>query len=100
MTEEIEASPSGILIKGITRDGKPFRPSDWAERLAGVFTRFGPGQRLGYSPYIRPVTVGNVRCVEVQPALREIDAMAFNFLMNFARDNELQVEEPAGENAA
>lgn len=96
----IEASPSGILIKGITRDGKTFRPSDWAERLAGVFTCFEPGQRLCYSPYIRPITLDNVRCVEVQPALREIDARAFDFLMNFARDNELQVENPAGEAAA
>jgi hypothetical protein len=96
----IEDPPSGIIIKGITQEGKTFRPSDWAERLAGVFTCFGPDQRLCYSPYIRPVTLDNVRCVEVQPALREIDAMAFNFLMNFARDNELQVENPAGEEAA
>lgn len=95
-----EASPSGILIKGITHDGKTFRPSDWAERLAGVFTCFGPDQRLCYSPYIRPVTVDNVRCVEVQTKLKEVDPMAFKFLMNFARDNELQVEEQKEETKA
>ena len=27
-----------IFIQGITKDGKTFRPSDWAERLAGVMS--------------------------------------------------------------
>ncbi|HZF85116.1 MAG TPA: DUF3579 domain-containing protein, partial [Burkholderiaceae bacterium] len=32
------ASPPGkeIFIQGITSTGRTFRPSDWAERLAGV----------------------------------------------------------------
>ena len=30
----------GIIIKGITQQGKPFRPSDWAERLCGVMRCF------------------------------------------------------------
>jgi hypothetical protein len=28
--------PREIFIQGRTRDGKTFRPSDWAERLAGA----------------------------------------------------------------
>jgi hypothetical protein len=84
-------TPSCILIKGLTSSGKAFRPSDWAERLAGVFTCLGDDHRLRYSPHVRPVSVENVRCVEVSSRLREVDPMAFNFLMNFARDNELQV---------
>lgn len=84
-------TPSCVLIKGLTTSGKTFRPSDWAERLAGVFTCLGDDHRLCYSPYIRPVTVENVRSVEISAQLRQIDPMAFNFLMNFARDNELQV---------
>ena len=32
-----------FFIQGITRDGKTFRPSDWAERLAGVMSSFRPG---------------------------------------------------------
>lgn len=95
-----ESPPSGIIIKGLTHAGKKFRPSDWAERLAGVFACFGPDQRLCYSPYIHPFAIDDVPCVEVQPALREVDPMAFNFLMNFARDNELQVEERIDEKTA
>ena len=32
-----------LFIQGVTLDGKTFRPSDWAERLAGVMSRFRPG---------------------------------------------------------
>lgn len=94
-----EAPPSEIIIKGLTHAGKKFRPSDWAERLAGVFACFGADQRLCYSPYIRPLAINDIPCVEVQPKLQEIDPMAFNFLMNFARDNDLQVETPTEEKA-
>jgi hypothetical protein len=29
-----------LFIQGVTLDGKTFRPSDWAERLAGVMSQF------------------------------------------------------------
>ena len=32
-----------VFIQGITSDGRTFRPSDWAERLAGVMSSFRPG---------------------------------------------------------
>ncbi|MBL8384765.1 MAG: DUF3579 domain-containing protein [Burkholderiales bacterium] len=79
-----------FVIMGITLDGKPFRPSDWAERLAGVMSSFGGG-RLGYSPYCYPITSNNVKSVVVHADLYEIEPMAHKFLLNFARDNELQV---------
>jgi hypothetical protein len=88
-----------LIIQGITLSGKTFRPSDWADRLAGVFTCLGNDHRLCYSPYVRPLTLDNIRCVEVLPELKEIDPMAFKFLMNFARDNELKVQEQRGETA-
>ena len=31
-----------LLIKGVTRDGNSFRPSDWADRLCGVMAVFRP----------------------------------------------------------
>lgn len=79
-----------FVILGITVEGKTFRPSDWAERLAGVMSSFGGG-RLGYSPYCYPITSGNIKSVVVHRKLRDIEPMAYNFLLNFARDNELQV---------
>lgn len=79
-----------FVILGITVEGKTFRPSDWAERLAGVMSSFGGG-RLGYSPYCYPITSNNIKSVVVSRKLRDLEPMAYNFLVNFARDNELQV---------
>ncbi len=89
-----------IFIQGLTRDGRSFRPSDWAERLAGAMSAFRPGgmansrfAAIGYSPYCVPTVVGKVKCVVVNEALRDIEPMAWDFVMNFARDNDLQVSE-------
>jgi len=35
-----------FLIRGVTLDGRPFRPSDWAERLCGVMAAFGNDHRI------------------------------------------------------
>lgn len=82
---------SEFVIVGLTRDGRPFRPSDWAERLCGVMSQFGADGRMRYSPYVQPITSNGVRCVVVDEGLREIEPLAYNFLVGFARDNELQV---------
>ena len=89
-----------VVIKGVTRDGKTFRPSDWAERLAGVMSSFRPGgpqpgSHLGYSPWCVPTTVEGEKCVIVDRELRDYDPMAWDFCVNFARDNDLQVADAA-----
>lgn len=95
----VSPSSSEVFIQGITRDGRTFRPSDWSERLAGVMARFrpggagGPGAHLGYSPWCLPTVIGGVKCVVVSRALREHEPMAWDFVMNFARDNDLQTAE-------
>jgi hypothetical protein len=101
--------PRQLFIRGLTKEGRSFRPSDWAERLAGAMSSFRPGGAqggigafIGYSPYCVPRIVGGVKGVVVSEALRGIEPMAWDFVMNFARDNELQVAEhgPADEAAA
>ena len=92
------AAPRRFKIEGITREGKTFRPSDWAERLAGALSSFRPagtgiGAHIGYSPYCVPRVVKGVKCVIVNEALRGIEPMAWDFVMNFARDNDLEVAE-------
>ncbi|NBT92682.1 MAG: DUF3579 domain-containing protein [Betaproteobacteria bacterium] len=87
-------------ILGLTRQGRVFRPSDWAERLAGVMSQFRPGgpqpgSHLGYSPWCVPTSIGETKCVIVHPDLREHDVMAWDFCLNFARDNDLQTSEGA-----
>jgi len=93
-----EHQPRQYYIQGTTRQGRSFRPSDWAERLAGAMACFGPGgaaggpgAHLGYSPYCVPRIVAGMRCVMVDERLREIEPMAWDFVMNFARDNDLPV---------
>lgn len=88
----------GVFIRGITRDGRTFRPSDWAERLAGVMAQFpapggagGLGGHIAYSPWCVPTTLDGAKCVVVNRALRDHEPMAWDFVMGFARDNELQV---------
>ncbi len=92
------SSPKEVFIQGITREGRTFRPSDWAERLAGAMSSFRPGgaqpgSHLSYSPSCVPTVIGNVKCVVVNTELREHEPMAWDFVMNFARDNDLQVGE-------
>ncbi|HEX2540630.1 MAG TPA: DUF3579 domain-containing protein [Caldimonas sp.] len=93
-----------VFIQGVTRDGKPFRPSDWAERLAGAMSSFRPGgsaggigAHIGYSPLCVPRQFGPLRGVLVSAELREIEPMAWDFVMNFARDNQLVVSDPPGD---
>ena len=95
--------PRQYTIRGITLEGRTFRPSDWSERLAGAMSSFRPGggvgahvgigAYIGYSPYCVPQVIDGVKCVLVNEALRGIEPMAWDFVMNFARDNLLRVAE-------
>ena len=82
-----------FVIQGVTLDGKPFRPSDWAERLCGVMSAFGGDHRMQYSPYVHPVTANGIRCVVVDIRLEELEPMAYRFLLSFAKDNDLKVRD-------
>ena len=87
-----------VFIQGVTANGRTFRPSDWSERLAGVMSQFRPGgarpgSHLSYSPWCVPNTINGVKCVVVHTDLRDADPMAWDFVMHFARDNQLQVVE-------
>lgn len=96
----VSNSANEVYILGLTRSGRAFRPSDWSERLAGVMSQFRPGgpqpgSHLGYSPWCIPTAVNGVRCVIVHHDLREYDVMAWDFCMNFAKDNDLQISQGA-----
>jgi len=94
------SKPRQYSIRGVTTDGRTFRPSDWSERLAGAMSSFRPGGGaggigafIGYSPYCVPQVIDGVKCVLVNEALKGIEPMAWDFVMNFARDNHLTVTE-------
>ena len=97
INEPTNAPAREFFIQGITSDGRPFRPSDWAERLCGAMSCFRPegsggrNAHLQYSPYVRPALLNGVRSVVVNEAIREIEPLAYHFVVNFAKDNDLQI---------
>jgi hypothetical protein len=96
----VSNSANEVYILGQTQSGRAFRPSDWSERLAGVMSQFRPGgpqpgSHLGYSPWCVPTSVNGVRCVIIHRDLRDYDVMAWDFCMNFAKDNDLQISQGA-----
>ncbi len=91
-----DLQPGEILVLGRTHEGRTFRPSDWAERLAGVMSRFRPvgaghaEEHLCYSPLCMPTLVDGVRAVVVSRELADVEPMAYQFVLRFARDNNLE----------
>jgi hypothetical protein len=98
--EPFEGAIQGYLIKGITHSQKTFRPGDWPERLAGVITLFVGERRPGIRPGIHiactrlamPVVDAGIKCFFVSEELRAVCADAFDFVMRFAKDNDLPVD--------
>jgi hypothetical protein len=94
----VPSNPREVFIQGVTREGRTFRPSDWAERLAGVMSSFRPGgaqpgSHLSYSPWCIPTVIDGVKCVIVNRELRDHEPMAWDFVINFATDNDLTVSD-------
>ncbi|MCX4187554.1 DUF3579 domain-containing protein [Methylophaga sp. OBS4] len=80
-----------VIIKGLTQDGGKFRPSDWAERLCGAVASYGPGRRIIFHPHVRLASIDSVKCVVIDAILEQKDEMLFEFLTDFAKENNLQV---------
>lgn len=91
-----------IFIQGLTHEGKIFRPSDWAERLAGVVAQFtsssqtGQDARFTHCPWCTPTLIHGVKCVVVQCVLQTKAPQAWNYILRFAADNALVVTEGCG----
>lgn len=96
---ESTITPTDFIIQGLTIAGRQFRPSDWADRLCGIMSRFHPDaepgfdRHLRYSPYVKPGLVEGVRSVLVDARIHDLEPLAYLFLRDFARDNDLRVIE-------
>lgn len=84
---------TSFIIVGLTREGRKFRPSDWAERLCGVMSAFGAEKRMKYSPFVTPCTLNGEKSVFIDGQLNGLEPMAYKFMLNFAHDNDLQIVE-------
>jgi hypothetical protein len=91
MDNAVASDVKEVVIRGQTSQGRTFRPSDWADRLAGIASEVGSDHRLNYRPCVQPVTRGGVRCVVINRSLEQLDHQIFQFLLDFARDNDLEV---------
>lgn len=85
------SSTGKIILHGITVDGSKFRPSDWAERLCGAVASYGPNRRIIFHPRVSLASINNIKCVMIDKSLETSDEMLFDFLMDFAKENKLQV---------
>jgi hypothetical protein len=103
LRKPMTSSVRQFIIHGTTQEGGRFRPSDWAERLAGVLSPFrppeSPGGHLTYSPYAMPVLLNGETCVSVDYRLRNLEPLAWKFAVDFAQSNRLrtterEIEEP------
>lgn len=54
---------------------------------------YGRGRRIRFHPRVRLASIKGVKCVVVDAVLRDENEMLFEFLMDFARDNQLQIEQ-------
>ena len=90
-----------IIIRGVTADGRKFRPSDWSERLYYAVASYGPNRQVTFNPLVKIKVKGDLKCVVVDARLQDEDPMIFDFLIGFARDNDLvlvdQDEHPVSE---
>ena len=85
-----------IIIEGLTRAGKPFRPSDWVDRMCSTYATFGADRKLRYSQYLKPQLLNGVRCLAVDLRMREINPEGFKQLMLFVEENQLSVKDSSG----
>ncbi|MHB1950805.1 MAG: DUF3579 domain-containing protein [Acidiferrobacteraceae bacterium] len=84
-----------IIIEGVTEDNRPFRPSDWIERISGSLSTFGNDRRIRYSQFVQPLMIEGKRCLAVDRRLTDVNPAAFKFLMDFAKSNRLRMHDQA-----
>ncbi|MDG1073990.1 MAG: DUF3579 domain-containing protein [Methylophilaceae bacterium] len=89
-----------IIIQSLTRTGKPFRPSDWVDRICSSYATFGEDRKLRYSPYLKPEMIDGIRCLAVDLQLKATNPDGFEELMQFAEENQLNILNSEGESIA
>ncbi len=87
------AGNNQIIIEGVCQDGRKFRPSDWVERISSALASFGPDHKLRYSEHVQPCIINGARCLIVSRGLSLNDPEAFSFILQFARKNQLRIQE-------
>ncbi|MGM0593823.1 MAG: DUF3579 domain-containing protein [Pseudomonadota bacterium] len=82
-----------VVIESVRSGGERFRPSDWIERISASLATFGKDHRLHYSDDVYPCVIEGQRCLLVRKGLAEDNPSAFDYIMHFAQENELRIQE-------
>ena len=82
-----------LIIRGVTEEGKILRPGDWSERISSTLASFGNDHRLHYSTAVAPCMINGEKCLVVARNLHEINPVAYDFIMKFAKSNQLCIQE-------
>lgn len=94
----VSSPNAAVTIEGIGQDGRPFRPSDWCQRLAAAATI-----NCSYctelrgrviNPYVKIVIEDGIYSLRIATILQEIDSPLYDFMLKFARNNGLQIYMP------
>jgi hypothetical protein len=81
-----------IIIEGLTKAGKPFRPSDWVDRMCSTYATFGQDKKLRYSPHLKPQVINGIRCLVVDLKLKDVNPDGYAQLKQFADENQLSIK--------
>ena len=82
-----------ILIVGQTKEGEKFRPSDWAERLYYTVASYGKNGRVIFNPLVNLNQQDNSKSFVIDVELQNKDPMIYDFLIDFAINNELETRD-------
>jgi hypothetical protein len=82
-----------ILIMGLTKEGKKFRPSDWAERLYYTVASYGKNGRVIFNPLVNLNQEDNSKCFIINTTLQDEDPIVYDFLVDFAISNGLETRD-------
>ncbi len=85
-----------LIIEGVRDDGSRLRPGDWVERISSMVAEFGPDHRLHYSAHVHPGVIGGRKCLVVEPALEKKNPELYQYILEFARRNQLGVHLKGG----
>jgi len=80
-----------IILLGKTECGGKFRPSDWAQRLTISVSTVGPRRNIVSHPRVHMAMYEGLPSVVVDRVLKEENLMMFEFFINFAKGNKLQI---------
>lgn len=85
-------SENNLVTSGVPENDDTFLPAVWIESLASILASFVADPRLRYSQGVQPNVVDGELCLVVATWLETTDRATYNYIMDFAKTNQLQTK--------